>query len=59
MSMAMLMRLQHEFETLKKNNEKELSMLRAENAYLNQKLNEETILNTTSYETVQPRAHIH
>jgi len=58
MSMAMLMQLQREFETLKKSNEEELSMLRTENAYMKRKLNEETILNT-SFETVQPRTHIH
>ena len=34
MSMVMLRRLQEEFETLKKNNEEELSMLRVENAYM-------------------------
>ena len=56
--MAMLMQLQREFETLKKSNEEKLSMLRAEKAYLKRKLNEETILNT-SFETVQPRTHIH
>jgi len=59
MPMAMFMRLQEEFETLKKNNEEKLSMLRAENAYMKQKLNEETVLNATSYETIQPRARIH
>jgi len=32
-SMVMLMRLQKEFETLKKTNEEEMSMLRTENAY--------------------------
>jgi len=32
MTMAMLIQLQEEFETLKKSNEEELSMLRAENA---------------------------
>jgi len=45
MSMAMLKQLQKEFELLKKSNEVELSMLRAENAYMKRKLNEETILN--------------
>jgi len=59
MSMAMLMRLQEEFETLKKNNKKEISMLIAENVYMKQKLNEETVLNTISLETVEPRRHIH
>jgi len=34
-------------------------MLRVEKAYMKRKLNEETILNTTSYETVQLRACIH
>lgn len=58
-SMVMLMRLQKEFETLKKTNEEEMSMLRTENAYKQQKLNEETILNTTSLETVEPRIRIH
>jgi len=58
MSMAMFMQLQREFETLKKSNEEELSMLRAENVYMKRKLNEETILNT-SLETVQPRTPIH
>ena len=33
MPMAMLVQLQKEFEMLKKNNEEELSMLRAENAH--------------------------
>ena len=55
----MLMILQEEFETLEKNNEEKLSMLRAENAYMKRKLNEETTLNTTSYEIVQPRPCIH
>ena len=59
MSMAMLMRLQEEFETLKRNNEEELNMLRDENAYMKQKLNEETILNTTSLDIVDLRRHIH
>jgi len=54
MSMAMLTQLQREFETLKKSNEEELSMLRAENAYMRRKMNEETVLNT-SFETFQPR----
>jgi len=49
MSMAMLMKLQKEFETLNRNNDRELSMLRSKNAYMKQKLNEETILNTTSF----------
>ncbi|XP_068490511.1 uncharacterized protein [Phaseolus vulgaris] len=53
MPMAMLVQLQKEFETLKKNNEEELSMLRAENAHMRRKLQEETILNS-SFETVQP-----
>ena len=56
--MAMLMQLQREFETLKRSNEEKLSMLRAENAYMKRKLNEETNLNT-SFETVQPRTHVH
>ena len=55
MSMAILIQLQKEFEMLKKNiNEEELSMLRAENAHMKRKLQEETILNS-SFETVQPR----
>jgi len=54
----MLMQLQREFETLKKSNEEELSMLRAENTYMRWKLNEEIVLNT-SFETVQPRTQIH
>jgi len=57
MSMAMLVQLQKEFEMLKKNNEEELSMLRAENAHMRRKLQEETVLNS-SFETVQPRAHV-
>jgi len=36
MLMAMLMQLQREFETLKKSNEEELSMLRAYNTYMRQ-----------------------
>jgi len=59
MSMAMLIRLQEEFETLKKNNEEEWSMLRAKNAYMKWKMNEETVLNTISFEIVQLRARIH
>jgi len=39
---------------LKKGNEEELSMLRAENAHMKRKLQKETILNS-SFETVQPR----
>ncbi|XP_068483426.1 uncharacterized protein [Phaseolus vulgaris] len=57
MSTAMLIQLQREIETLKKSNEEELSMLRAKNAYMKRKFNEETILNT-SFETVRPRIHI-
>ncbi|XP_068483271.1 uncharacterized protein [Phaseolus vulgaris] len=53
MPMAMLVQLQKEFEMLKKNNEEELSMLRAENAHMRRKLQEETVLNS-SFETVQP-----
>jgi len=59
MSMVMFMRLQEEFQTLKRNNEEELTMLRAENVYMKQKLNEETILNTTSLEIVEPIRRIH
>ena len=55
--MAMLVQLQKEFETLKKNNEEELSMLRAENAHMRRKLQEETILNS-SFETDQPRVQM-
>jgi len=55
MPMAMLVQLQKEFEMLKKSNEEELSMLRAKNAHMRRKLQEETILNS-SFETVQPRA---
>ncbi|XP_068466727.1 uncharacterized protein [Phaseolus vulgaris] len=55
--MAMLIQLQEEFETLKKSNEEELSMLRVENAYMRQRLNEETVLNA-SLETFQPRTHV-
>ena len=40
MSMAMLIQLQKEFEMLKKSNEEELSMLRAENAHMKRKLQE-------------------
>jgi len=54
MSMTMLLQLQKEFEMLKKSNEEELSMLRAENVHMKRKLQEETILNS-SFETVQPR----
>ena len=54
MSMTMLIQLQKEFEMLKKSNEEELSMLRAENAHMKRKLLEETILNS-SFEIVQPR----
>jgi len=54
MSMAMLIQLQKEFEMLKKNNEEELSMLRAENAHMKRKLQEDTVLNS-SFEIVQPR----
>jgi len=57
MPMAMLVQLQKEFEMLKKNNEEELSMLRAENAHMRRKLQEETVLNS-SFETVQPRAQM-
>ena len=57
MPMTMLMQLQKEFETLKKSNEEELSVLRAENARMRRKLQEETILNA-SFETVQPRAQV-
>ncbi|XP_068461731.1 uncharacterized protein [Phaseolus vulgaris] len=53
MPMAMLVQLQKEFEMLKKNNEEELSMLRAENAHMRRKLQEETVVNS-SFETVQP-----
>jgi len=52
------MQIDKEFEWLKKSNEDELSMLRAENAYMKRKLNEETILNT-SFETVQSRTQVH
>jgi len=55
--MAMLIQLQKEFEMLKKSNEEELSMLRAENTHMRRKLQEETVLNS-SFETVQPRVHI-
>ena len=55
---AIMMRLQQEFEILKKNNEEELSMLIAENAYIKRKLNEEIVLSTTLFETIQPRARI-
>jgi len=57
MPMAMLVQLQKEFEMLKKSNEEELSMLRAENAHMRRKLQEETVLNS-SFETVQPRAQV-
>ena len=58
MPMAMLMPLQKEFEMLKKkSNEEELSMLRAENTHMRRKLQEETVLNS-SFETIQPRAHV-
>ena len=57
MPMAMLVQLQKEFEMLKKNNEEELSMLRAENAHMRRKLQEETVLNS-SFETVQPRIQV-
>ena len=57
MTMAMLIQLQEEFETLKKSNEEELSMLRAENAYMRQRLNEETMLNA-SLDTFQSRTHV-
>jgi len=57
MMMAMFIQLQWEFEALKKNNEEELGMLKAENTYMRRMLNEETVLNT-SFEIVQPRAHI-
>jgi len=57
MTMAMLIQLQEEFETLKKSNEEELSMLRAENAYMRQRLNEEIVLNA-SLETFQLRTHV-
>ena len=53
MPMAMLVQLQKEFKMLKKNNEEELSMLRAENAHMRRKLQEEMVLNS-SFETVQP-----
>jgi len=56
-SMVMFVQLQQEFEALKKNNEEELSILRAENAYMRRRLNEEIVLKT-SFETVQPRACI-
>ena len=59
MSMTMLIRLQEEFDTLKKTNEEEISMLRSKNAYMKQNLNEETILNKTSLETVKLRGRIH
>lgn len=58
-SMPMLMKLQKEFKTLKKMNEEEMSMLRAKNAYIKQKLNEESVLNITSLETIEPRRRIH
>ena len=57
MPMAMLVQLQKEFEMLKKNNEEEISMLKAENAHMRRKLQEETVLNS-SFETVQPRAQM-
>ncbi|XP_068479118.1 uncharacterized protein [Phaseolus vulgaris] len=53
--MAMLMQLQEELETLKKSNEEELSMLRAENAYMRQRLNGETALNTSPRNFVNER----
>jgi len=56
---AMLMRLQLKIETLKKNNEEEMSMLRAENVHIKQKLNEETVLNTTFLKIVELMGHIH
>jgi len=57
MPMTMLIQLQKEFEMLKKSNEEELSMLRAENARMRRKLQEETVLNS-SFETVQLRAQV-
>jgi len=54
MPMTMLMQLQKEFEILKKNNEEELSKLRAKNAHKKRKLHEEIVLNS-SFEIVQPR----
>ena len=57
MPMTMLVQLQKEFEMLKKSNEEELSMLRAENARMRRKLQEETVLNS-SFETVQLRAQV-
>jgi len=57
MPMTMLVQLQKEFEMLKKSNEEALSMLRAENARMRRKLQEETVLNS-SFETVQPRAQV-
>ena len=57
MPMTMLIQLQKEFEMLKKSNEEELSVLRAENARMRRKLQEETVLNS-SFETVQLRAQV-
>jgi len=51
MPMTMLIQLQKEFEMLKKSNEEELSALRAKNARMRRKLQEETVLNS-SFETV-------
>ena len=57
MPMTMLIQLQKEFEMLKKSNEEELSVLRAEKARMRRKLQEETVLNS-SFETVQLRAQV-
>ncbi|XP_068482612.1 uncharacterized protein [Phaseolus vulgaris] len=46
--MTMLVQLQKEFEALKKSNEEELSILRAENARMRRKIHEDTVLHTSS-----------